>query len=236
MKTAIIIPMYNEEKNVFSLITRIEDALRKNDLNVDVFLINDGSTDSTLDEIRKVCEFYENIKVISYQKNKGFGKALRIGIENGIKKRYDVMLFMDGDETHDPLKIPNFLQEIRKGFDFVVGSRYVKGGGMEDVPFLRVFVSKVGNLFMRNLLKLPVKDVTTGYRAIRREIIEKLILEEDGFPIQLEEVVKARRLGCRFSEIPIKLKSRKRGTSKFNLSLKVILKYLLMTMKLRSMR
>ena len=228
----IIIPFFNEEDNILPLVEEVEKVIRKNNLNIDIVTVNDGSTDRTLSKLREMSKTFENIKIVSYEKNKGIGGALKEGIKFALK-RYTAILFMDGDLSHDPHYIPVFVNKI-EDYDLVVGSRYIKGGGMENVPFYRVFISKMGNMFMRNMLRVPVSDITTGYRMVRTKVLKRMSLERSDFMIQVEMIAKVRTKNI--TEIPILLKNRQMGASKFHMSLKVLLSYVAFTLKMRNVQ
>jgi dolichol-phosphate mannosyltransferase len=144
--------------------------------------------------------------------------ALRTGIVEALAQRepcVDVLAFMDADLTHAPEDLPRLLAPIAVDrADFVLGSRYVPGGGMRGVPWPRRAVSVVGNAAVRGLLGVPVGDLTSGFRAGRAQVFRAVALAEHGFGIQLEGTVKAYRAGFRVAEVPITLGVRKNGYSK----------------------
>ena len=226
---AIVIPMFNEEKNVIPLVERIENVLN-NRIDCDIVLLNDGSKDGTLERMREISGRYNNIKIVSSDVNIGFGKIVKKGIQYCLDIGYDILIFMDGDLTHDPVEIPKLIDAMDEA-DMVIGSRYVRGGGMKDMPLNRVLISTLGNIVIKLLLRLPVLDTTGGYRAVRGIVFKKINLLENSFIIQLEEVVAANRAGFRIKEIPITVSSRIYGTSKFDLSTKQIMSYLEFSLK-----
>ncbi len=229
---AVVIPMFNEEDNVVPLTERIEGVFAKNNIRCDIVLLNDGSRDKTLEKMREVSKRYDNVKIVSSDVNIGFGKIVKKGIRYCIDSGYDILIFMDGDLTHDPAEIPQFLRAM-DGVDMVIGSRYVNGGGMKNVPLKRVLVSHLGNLFLKIFFRLPVKDATGGYRAVRTGVFKKIKLKEEGFVLQLEEVAEASKKGFVIREVPIVVSNRVYGTSKFNLSPRHILTYLTFSIKNR---
>jgi hypothetical protein len=122
---------------------------------------------------------------------------------------------MDADLTHAPEDLPRLVAPIYDNrADFVLGSRYVPGGRMEGVPLVRQAISIIGNAAVRRGLRVPIGDLTSGFRAARIEVFQAITLEENGFGIQLEETVKAHRAGFRLAEVPITLGVRKSGYSK----------------------
>ncbi len=228
----IIIPFFNEEDNIKPLVENIEKVIHVNNLIFDIITINDGSTDGTLSELKKISKKYQNIKIVSYEKNKGIGGALKEGIKFANEK-YATVLFMDGDMSHDPVYIPNFLEKIEE-HDFVVGSRYIPGGGMENVSLFRQLISRIGNALMRVILNVSLHDITSGYRMINTTTLRQIALQKNDFMIQVEMVAKIP--GDNMAEIPIVLKNRKMGKSKFRGSLKTLMSYLVFALKLRVMQ
>lgn len=225
MKPVVVIPLFNEDESISPLIDRIEKVDQKYGLSLDILAVDDGSTDATSDRLRELTRRYSNVYIAVHRKNKGMAAALKSGIKTGLGKGYDAFVFMDGDGTHNPEEIPRLLDQLKKGSDFVVGSRFVSDGGMINVPAWRVLISKGGNFFGRIILRMPIRDATSGYRAMNRKVLEATRLEETGFPIQLEETIKVAAKGFIMSEIPIILNSRKNGQSKFHFSLKLLRNY-----------
>jgi glycosyltransferase involved in cell wall biosynthesis len=225
MKSTVILAMYNEEKNA-SLIVKHLDAVRKKfSLDLGIIAVNDGSKDNTETILKGLQNTHSGVTVISYAQNRGMGKALRIGIAKAVEERADILIFMDADLTHDGNDIPKFLQKIAGGYDLVLGSRFIPGGKMVGVPLLRVLISKLGNEVGKILLRVPVKDLTTGFRAGKRTVFEKIVLTETGFGIQLEETVLAAVAGFRLGEVPIVLTTRQFGHSKMIYNGKLFLSY-----------
>jgi glycosyltransferase involved in cell wall biosynthesis len=144
--------------------------------------------------------------------------ALRTGIANALAERgpgFDVVAFMDADLTHAPEDLPRLVAPIAAdAADFVLGSRYVPGGHMRGVPWPRRAISILGNAAVRHVLGVPVRDLTSGFRAARAEVFRAIALQEHGFGIQLEGTIKALRAGFRVAEVPITLGVRKNGYSK----------------------
>jgi dolichol-phosphate mannosyltransferase len=194
-------------------------------LPLDCIVVDDGSADGTQAAALAKAAAYGNIKVVPHEVNKGFAAALKTGIRTALADGYEGAIFMDCDQTHDPDDLPAFIAALDDGADVVIGSRYVGHGHMEDVPWHRVWISVAGNVFGKVVFRLPVRDASSGYRALNRRAMETIRLEQNDFSIQLEEVLRARKAGLRFTEIPIVLVNRKLGSSKFTLNLKVFWRY-----------
>lgn len=224
-KVTIVLPMYNEEDNAPLMLDHLSLVRKKIKVDINILAVNDGSTDKTEEVLKDLEKAYSYLQIISYPKNQGLGGALRTGISEAVKKGADTLLFMDADLTHNGMDIPKFLEKIEAGYDLVLGSRYVPGGKMVGVPFLRVLISQVGNLAGRLLLGVRAKDLTSGYRAVKKEVFQKVTLEENGFGIQLEETVKASAAGFKIGEVPIILTTRRFGSSKMVYNSKLLSSY-----------
>lgn len=231
MKFCIIIPMYNEVGNVNFAVTKVNEVLRENGFNADIIIVNDGSIDGTAEEITEQTKKHDNVLVVTHQKNQGFGAALKTGMQKAIEQDYEFAIFMDADLTMDPKYIISFNNKMKEGYDFVIGSRFISGGGMHGVPLKRAAISWIGGGILRVSFRLGLKDYTQGFRAIKIETMKKMKLKETGFPILVEEIFQAMRYTRKFAEIPFVLTTRKIGTSKFNYKFSVFLKYLLYALR-----
>jgi dolichol-phosphate mannosyltransferase len=188
---------------------------------IDFVFVNDGSSDNSLELIKEFSAENGWMKYADHEVNKGFAQALRTGREYAMENSYDLIGQIDCDMTH-PLDMLEEMQDMCSEYDMVIASRYVPGGGMRNVPFWRVLLSKSAQLFFRIVFRMKTKDSTSGYRLCRREIFGKITLEEDTFAIQLELTIKAERAGFRIYELPFVLVNREFGSSKFNMKQFVI--------------
>jgi dolichol-phosphate mannosyltransferase len=210
--------MYNEAGNVAALLERLSAVVERSRVGITALAVDDGSHDSTLARLQELRANYSFLRVLRHERNRGMAAALRTGIAHALAERgpkFDVLAFMDADLTHAPEDLPRLVAPITDDrADFVLGSRYVPGGRMRGVPWPRRAISIVGNAAVRGVLGLPVRDLTSGFRAARAEVFRAISLEEHGFGIQLEGTVKAYRAGFRVAETPITLGVRKHGYSK----------------------
>jgi dolichol-phosphate mannosyltransferase len=218
LRLAIVLPMYNEADNVVALLERLSSVREQANLDLIAIAVDDGSRDATYVRLNKLTPRYPFLKIARHERNHGMAAALRTGIATALAERnprVDAIAFMDADLTHAPEDLPWLVEPIRaNAADFVLGSRYVPGGGMRGVPWARRLISIVGNAAVRRTLRVPVGDLTSGFRAGRSEVFRAISLEERGFGIQLEGTVKAHRAGFRVTEVPITLGVRKNGYSK----------------------
>ncbi len=185
----VIVPMYNEEAGAESCIDRVCEALSAIPYRSELVAVDDGSADGTASILGRMAPRHSNLTVIHHEKNRGYGAALRSGIEYASKAGMDYALFMDSDLTNDPQDIPRFVEKMRDGFDIIKATRYSGGGGVSGVPFYRVAISRVGNWIARRLYRLPIADCTNGFRAVRVRVLEQMTLTEQNFPIIMEELL-----------------------------------------------
>ncbi len=214
MDLSIIIPMFNEAENVESTLIRIEQALISFSGIYEMIAVNDGSSDNTFDMLRRLGEKNEKIRVVSYPKNIGRGMALRKGFQ---ESRGEIVVTIDADLSYDPHYIIDFIDALKADpeLDFVLASPYMPGGGVENVPARRLWISKFGNKILRFAMPNRIYTSTGIFRAYRKKVLDSLELESDGKEIHLEILSKALALGYRVKETPAVLTSRKRGKSKF---------------------
>jgi len=214
MDLSIVIPMFNEAENVEITLSRIEEALTSFKGTYEIIAVNDGSLDNTLEILKRMEPLNGNIKVVSYSENIGRGMALRKGFE---KSQGEIVLSIDADLSYDPRYILDLVNALRRAedLDLVLASPYMPGGGVQDVPALRLWISKLGNIILRFAMPNRIYTSTGIFRAYRKRVLDSLELESDGKEIHLEILSKAMALGYRVKEVPTILKGRKKGRSKF---------------------
>jgi len=212
----IIAPMYNEEANVASTISRIKEAMSAFRESWEFIMVNDGSTDGTFETAKRLVAAEPNMRVIGYSRNAGRGRALRTGFAAA---RGRIVATVDFDLSYSPdhiLRMYAYLQE-NPDVDIVLASAYMPGGSVAGVPAGRLFASRLGNVILRYALGGKFHTATCVVRAYRHEALDALDLESDGKDIHLEILSKALSLGFRIAEIPATLVGRKKGRSKFRL-------------------
>ncbi len=216
MNVLIVIPTYNERDNITSLIPEIFRVFRENALTGSVLVVDDNSPDGTAAAVRELAASYE-VSLIERPGKLGLGSAYIEGFRAGFKNS-DVIFQMDADHSHDPGAIPHFIKGL-EDFDAVVGSRYVKGGCIENWGVGRKVTSRMGNMLAKNFLGLRQNDVTTGYRAYRTNVLERIELEpirSNGYSFLIELLFYVSRKGFRVTETPIVFRDRTRGKSKLS--------------------
>ncbi|MFX0135883.1 MAG: glycosyltransferase family 2 protein [Candidatus Hodarchaeota archaeon] len=211
---SIIVPMYNEEANVRNTVDQIRSAMKAFDSKWELIIVNDGSTDNSLQMAQEIEREENNIRVISYYPNSGRGKALRTGFENG---RGNFIITIDFDLSYDASHILKLYKEIKNdnSVDIVLGSAYMAGGQTDSVPWFRLFTSKIGNKILSYAFPFRITTSTCILRGYKRKVLDSLPLESNGKEIHLEILSKAISLGYAIKEIPATLKARKKGKSKF---------------------
>jgi dolichol-phosphate mannosyltransferase len=209
----VVLPAHNEAGNVTPLVNALLRSADAAGLDARIVVVDDGSADDTASELAALRATVDRLDVVTHTVNRGFAAALKSGIAAALAGGCDAAVFMDCDLSHAPDDMPRLIGAIGRGADVALGSRFVPGGGMAGVPAWRVAISRMGNLFGRIMLGIKVRDMTTGYRAVARRVLDCLTLTEDNFTIQLEAVVKAAAAGFTIVEVPIILSTRRHGAS-----------------------
>jgi len=216
MRILIIIPTYNERENIEKLLTK----LLKHDAKPDILVIDDNSPDSTHKIVKRMINEtnQDRLFLIKRKSKLGLGSAYKLGFKYALENLYDLIFEMDADFSHSPEYINNFLEKI-KSFDCVVGSRYIPGGKIIGWNFLRYFISFGGNLLSRFLLRSKIKDMTSGFRCYKREVLELIdynMIISEGYFFQVEILYRIMLQGFKIIEIPITFVDREKGKSKMS--------------------
>ena len=220
MKINIVIPTYNEAENIKELIPAVFKVFNENNLDGCITVVDDNSPDGTANVVQSLQEKEKYPVTLIERPNKsGLGTAYIAGFKRAIEDGADVIFEMDADFSHDPKYIPEFIRKIEDGADLVIGSRYMKGGKRKNCPIRAVIIGHGANILIKLIDNLPVTDVTTGYRAYKKEVLGKINLDNiksQGYEFQLEMIYKTHRLGYRIDGIPIIFTSRTVGESKLS--------------------
>ena len=220
MKIVIIIPTYNEVENIGRLIEALETASRRfSHHETQLLVVDDNSPDGTGKLVEKLTKKFPSLTLLSGEKQ-GLGQAYLRGMDFAVDKLgADIIVEIDADFQHDPLALPAFIERIDTGYDFVIGSRYIKGGSIpNNWSALRKLLSKIGNLLVRiGLLTFGVHDWTSGYRAVKTWVYQRTRTQLTGFngyTFQVAFLHQVLRSGAKVVEIPIQFGERKYGKSK----------------------
>jgi len=210
MKLSVVVPVYNESKNILILLNEIKKNISHDD---EIIVVEDGSVDNTLGEIKKF-----ECKLIVHKKNIGKGQSLIDGINLA---KGDIILFLDGDGQDDPSEIPKLLDGINKGYDFVIGSRFVEDDKKKITRYTKTALSNInwfGNkgltFFINFLFGLNIKDTQSGFKCFKRDAIKNLNLVSKKYEIETEIVIKSKRDKLKILEVPVFRYERKYGESK----------------------
>ena len=221
MKSLIITPTYNERENIKETIKRINQNVDSN--MVDILVVDDNSPDGTAKIVENLMETNKNLFLKKRKGKLGLASAYLEVINHCThidKGRYDVVITMDADLSHDPKYIKQMLYEIEKnGFDIIVGSRYTKGGGVKNFPLERFLLSFFGNFYVRNILRTKIKDMAAGFMALKISSISMFDfnnLKAQGFAFLSELKYLFYFFGLKIKEIPIIFMNRERGGSKIS--------------------
>lgn len=219
----IVLPTYNEKENIGPLIDKIlKQTQYLRNARLSILVVDDSSPDGTAKIVLKYTQKYPNIYLLKGQK-KGLGSAYIRGFAYATRHlKADIVFEMDADFSHDPSMISFFVYEIQKGYDFVIGSRYIEGGSIpKNWSLFRKLNSKWGNIFARHVAGLKdVKDCTSGYRAIRTSLLKKINLNKlktKGYSFQMDLLHQAMKNNARISELPIQFTDRVLGNSKLRM-------------------
>jgi len=224
VRAIVIIPTYNEKENISRLIPHLLEAFTHvpKHYTMHILVIDDSSPDGTGEVVKKFAEKYKNIHLHSNPKKSGLGGAYLSGMKVAFGElQADVIFEFDADFSHDPSKIPLFLEKIDQGYDFVLGSRYIPGGSIPpNWGFHRRFLSVVGNVFINVvLMNFSIRDWTTGYRAITKRVYDAVHQEMtgerfSGYTFQIGFLHKTVRKGFKVAEVPFHFVDRTMGKSK----------------------
>lgn len=216
-KVTVVTPTYNERDNIGMLAERIFQ-LGIRDLSL--FVVDDNSTDGTKEILLQLSKKYP-VYVLHRERKLGLGTAYIDAFRKVLQGDADIIVQMDADLSHDPSVIPTMLEKIQS-YDMVLGSRYVRGGRIENWDRARKLVSKFGNFYARIILGLAYKDLTGGYKCFKRDVLEAIDLGQlssIGYNFQIETTYEAHKNGFNICEIPITFSERKTGQSKFNIGI-----------------
>ena len=217
MRTVIVMPTYNEADNIEPMLRALRDAVP----DADVLVVDDNSPDGTAELADTLGAELGGIRVLRLPGKKGLGAAYRHGFAEVLAdgSPYECVVTMDADFSHDPNVIPRMIRLIDAGADAVIGSRYVPGGNTVDWPAHRRLLSRWGNRYTSFVLRLQVRDCTSGFRTYRSDAlraIDTATTAAEGYAFLTELVRRLVRNGATVMETPIVFADRTRGTSKMS--------------------
>src|SRR5512138_256828 len=227
-KVYVVLPVYNEEAKIGSLLDHIDEAMRDADIRYEVILVDDGSRDGTAGIIRaRAAEM--PLTLLSHEVNRGLGTTIRDGLfaAAGAASESDIIVTMDADDTHAPGLVLRMVRMISEGYDVVIASRYREGSRCVGVPAHRLLLSHGASWLFRAVFPIRgVRDYTCGYRAYRARVVKAAFarygeefLDQGGFQCMVDILLKLRRMNLIFGEVPFILRyDWKEGGSKMNVT------------------
>ena len=228
----VILPTYNEAENLERIVSAVLERLPEDGR---VLVVDDNSPDGTGEIADRLAASNESISVLHRQDKEGLGPAYLAGFHVALEAGAQRIVEMDADFSHDPAYLPQLIGAADH-YDLVIGSRYVPGGGVTDWGTMRRFISRGGSIYARLALRVPVRDLTGGFKCFRREVLEAINLdtiEARGYAFQVETTYRALKAGFRVVEIPIVFRDRTDGTSKMSHSIVAEAMWRVPTMRFR---
>ncbi len=228
----VIIPTYNEKENIQKIIQAVIDL----EGSFHILVVDDNSPDGTGQLVKEMQDIHAGrIFLLEREGKSGLGTAYIAGFRWGLQNHYNYFIEMDADFSHNPEDLPRLYKACKSGGgDVSVGSRYVKGGKVENWPFDRLFLSYGASLYVRLVTWMPVKDPTAGFVCYRRNVLEQMDLGKIrfiGYAFQIEMKFAAMTLGFKIVEVPITFVDRVEGVSK--MSMKIVKEAILGVLQMR---
>lgn len=208
---SVIIPTFNEEENIAAIIGAVNEVFRQSGIRGEVLVVDDSSKDRTIPIVQEIAGQNGNVRLIVRKDDHGLSQSV---VEGFGKARSDILQVIDADFSHPPELIPRFYEAVRDGADIAIGSRYMKGGDIEQWPLKRRVISLGATAFGRVLFP-EVTDPVSGFFAVRREVVAGAPLAPRGYKILMEVLGRGRWHS--FVEIPFVFRDREEGTSKLRL-------------------
>ncbi|MCW2817381.1 MAG: Dolichyl-phosphate beta-D-mannosyltransferase [Marmoricola sp.] len=213
-RTLVVVPTYDEIENIETAIARVQAASP----GTHVLVVDDNSPDGTGDRVAHHRDLGTTVHLLRRPGKAGLGAAYRAGFAWALDHGYDVVVQMDADLSHPPERVPALVAALEHA-DMSIGSRYCRGGGVENWSWSRRLISWLGNVYVRLVLGLPVRDATAGFKAYRAEALAEIgavTSHSNGYCFQIENTWQATRRGLRVVEVPITFTDRALGQSKMS--------------------
>ncbi len=232
-RVTVFIPTYNEKENIEELIQEILNLSL--DFDLTVLVADDNSPDGTGEIVQKLSQKDKRVQVLVRKKRRGRGAGGIDGFKAALKLNPDYVVEMDGDFSHQPRFIPLLLDQGEK-YDVVIGSRFIKGGKDLDRNFIRKIITLLVRKFIRHQFRIPIKDVSSGFRCFKKEVLERIDLDDlvsVGPSVVLETLYKAYLMDFKIGEVPIVFVDRKKGKTK--LTLLTLMETLIMALRFKKL-
>ena len=213
-KILIVIPTYNEKNNIENILSKISSI----NSSYDILVVDDNSPDKTYEVVRKISKKNSHIKLLLRKNRAGIGTAYCAGFDYGIKKKYEKIVQIDADMSHDPMDIPKLIK-LSNTYDLVIGSRYVNGISIINWPLSRLILSYSANIYAKLLTGMKIMDCTGGFKCFNSKVLKSIDLdkvESQGYSFQIEMNYLTYKNNFTIHEIPIIFKDRTIGKSKMS--------------------
>lgn len=208
----VIIPTFNEEANIRNIVMAVDAVFHEHSLHGQILVVDDESADDTISIVHELMRTKENVAILIREHDHGLSQSVADGFSHASS---DVFFVIDADFSHPPVLIPRMYEEIRKGNDIVIGSRYMEGGGIKKWPLKRRIIS-IGATFLGRLLFPDITDPVSGFFAVKKEVVHNAPLKPRGYKILLEVLGKG--TWEKDKEIPFEFVDREIGSSKMKLT------------------
>ncbi len=212
----LILPTYNEAQNLEPMVHAVLPQLSHSGVTPTILVVDDASPDGTGAIADRLATELDEVRVLHRESKDGLGRAYLAGFQAALDGGADLILQMDCDFSHDPADVPQLI-EAAGAADVVLGSRYVPGGGVENWALRRRIQSRGGCAYARMILRVPVRDLTGGFKCWNRGALEALDfdgVDAHGYGFQIEMTYRAIRAGLSVAEVPIVFRERREGQSK----------------------
>jgi dolichol-phosphate mannosyltransferase len=212
---SVVIPARNEEGRVGATVEHLYVELRLHNIEHEIVVVDDGSSDGTWVALQQAAGRVPTLHPVQNTGEHGFGRAVSFGLAQA---RGDAMVVMMADESDDCRDVVRYWEVLNQGWDAVFGSRFVRGGGVIDYPFHKLFLNRMANLFLRVMFRVPLNDFTNAFKAYRRKVIVGCLpFLSPHFNLTIEIPLKTIVRGYSWTVIPITWRNRRSGVSKLKI-------------------
>jgi len=215
MKLSMLMPAHNEEGSIEKTIRNTYQILKQNNIDHEILVVNDNSTDSTKDILDRLSKEISSMAYVENTKPGGYGLAVRYGLS---RIKGDAVCIMMADGSDDPLDIVSYYKKLQEGYNCVFGSRFIRGSKLVDYPIPKLILNRLGNYFIKLLLGVKHNDISNAFKCYTKEVIAGVQpLFSSHFNLTVELPLKAIIRGYSFATVPIRWTNRTEGMSKFRI-------------------
>ncbi len=216
----IVIPTYNEVDNISNLIKSLKEVLIAYGYSYHILIVDDNSPDGTARIVENISRSDRHVHLLIRRGKLGLGSAYIDGFTWALSNlNFDILVQMDADFSHPPSDLARLVKAVVNGYDVAVASRYVKQGSLSKWPIYRILISRVANLLAHKLLGINVNDITSGFKAMRRDIVQELLkhhFNSSGYSYQVKCLAIFKDMAIKITEVPFVFESRLVGKPKLS--------------------